>query len=225
MIILDSLARVGTWAIFLWAQGEASLKVSQIVFALSSAATISYYSYIYANVSVEHFQKVSGFIHGAALIGKFSGFLLGQLLVSFSTLDLYSLNVITFVDMCFGFVLSLLLPTVDVSGEGNVQYRAINNIDPNDQTLESINEQLVTKCEKLKYCFGYIKRKLKEMYSSRSVILWSLWWALASCGYYQVSTYIQNMWAIIAPHRENRKLYNGAVEAAGTLLGKLLGHL
>ena len=198
------------------------MKVSQIVFALSSAATVSYYAYIYANVSLEHFQKVSSFIHGAALVGKFSGYLLGQVFFSLDVMDLYYLNVITFVDMCFGFVLSLVLPRAGIPEVLYQQYRQVSN-ESHSETLQE-NKPSVSIYDKLKCFFAFIKQELRGIYSSRSVRTWSIWWALASCGYFQVSTYIQNMWATIAPHRENRKLYNGAVEAAGTLLGKLIRH-
>lgn len=57
----------------------------------------------------------------------------------------------------------------------------------------------------------------KDSYSDPVVIQWSLWWALASCGFTQVQMYIQFLWQQINPDHEN--VYNGAVEALLTLLG------
>ncbi|XP_059613858.1 thiamine transporter 2-like [Phlebotomus argentipes] len=56
-------------------------------------------------------------------------------------------------------------------------------------------------------------------YSNRTVFQWSLWWALAMCGFLQVQTYIQPLWQQIDDGRET--FWNGAVEAALTLLGAI----
>ncbi|KAL3848032.1 hypothetical protein ACJMK2_018915, partial [Sinanodonta woodiana] len=64
--------------------------------------------------------------------------------------------------------------------------------------------------------------EIREMYSSNVVRIWSVWWALASCGNFQVGNYIQNLWKVISPQQKSRKIYNGAVDAAATLLGSIL---
>ncbi|XP_060563340.1 thiamine transporter 1-like [Ruditapes philippinarum] len=66
-----------------------------------------------------------------------------------------------------------------------------------------------------------IKRQIKESYSNRTVLIWSAWWVTASCGNLQVGSYIQNLWEVIAPHEQSSNIYNGAVEAAGTLTGSI----
>lgn len=58
-----------------------------------------------------------------------------------------------------------------------------------------------------------------ESYSDPVIVQWSLWWALAMCGFTQVQMYIQFLWQTINPDHEN--VYNGAVEAVLTLLGAL----
>lgn len=57
----------------------------------------------------------------------------------------------------------------------------------------------------------------KESYSDMVVVQWSLWWALAACGFTQVQMYIQFLWQQINPDHQN--VWNGAVEASLTLLG------
>ena len=61
-------------------------------------------------------------------------------------------------------------------------------------------------------------QEIKDNYSSKTVMIWSVWWALASCGSFQVQNYIQNLWEVISPHEESGTIYNGAVEAVGTLV-------
>ncbi|XP_068950839.1 thiamine transporter 1 isoform X1 [Petaurus breviceps papuanus] len=55
-------------------------------------------------------------------------------------------------------------------------------------------------------------------YSSRPLLCWSVWWALSTCGYFQVVNYTQGLWEKVMPFR-NAAIYNGGVEAVSTLLG------
>ena len=56
-------------------------------------------------------------------------------------------------------------------------------------------------------------------YSSRPLLCWSVWWALSTCGYFQVVNYAQGLWEQVMPSR-HAAIYNGGVEAVSTLLGK-----
>ncbi|KAM6218030.1 thiamine transporter 1 isoform 2-T2 [Rhynchocyon petersi] len=55
-------------------------------------------------------------------------------------------------------------------------------------------------------------------YSSRPLLCWSVWWALSTCGYFQVVNYTQSLWEQVMPSR-HAAIYNGGVEAVSTLLG------
>lgn len=59
-------------------------------------------------------------------------------------------------------------------------------------------------------------------YSSRPLLCWSVWWALSTCGYFQVVNYAQGLWETVMPSRD-AAIYNGGVEAVSTLLGKRCG--
>ena len=69
--------------------------------------------------------------------------------------------------------------------------------------------------------FGPIWLDFKNCYGNRKLLKWSIWWAIATCGYFQVGNYIQNLWEYIHPSADhpNQAIYNGAVEAGATLLG------
>ncbi|XP_036879759.1 thiamine transporter 1 isoform X2 [Manis javanica] len=55
-------------------------------------------------------------------------------------------------------------------------------------------------------------------YSSRPLLCWSVWWALSTCGYFQVLNYAQGLWEKVMPSRQ-AAIYNGSVEAVSTFLG------
>ncbi|OWK63883.1 Thiamine transporter 1 [Lonchura striata] len=71
-------------------------------------------------------------------------------------------------------------------------------------------------------------RDFLQCYSSRTMLCWSVWWALSTCGYFQVINYAQGLWEMVLPSHST-DIYNGAVEAASTLLGAVavvvVGHI
>lgn len=64
-------------------------------------------------------------------------------------------------------------------------------------------------------------RIFKLCYSDKQLLRWSLWWAFATCGEFQVENFVQNLWDIIYPSRKH-KIYNGAVTAISHLTGSLV---
>ena len=198
------------------------MKLMQVTYGLATAGEIGYYSYLYAKVTADHFNKVASFTRAATLIGKFVAYLMGQLFVSFDVMNFYHLNFISFGSVCVAFLIAIFLPRARYS-EIFHQYRQQSEEHEdvaNDLQQKANDTQTCTR--KLHSGITFLWCELKVIYSSRTVILWSLWWALASCGNFQVGNYIQNLWSIIAPHKESRKLYNGAVEATGTLFSEYL---
>lgn len=72
--------------------------------------------------------------------------------------------------------------------------------------------------------FKVIWEDFKSAYTDPFQIKWCLWWALGTCTYEQVGNYIQTLWEEIYPSQDHEDLYNGAVDAINTLLGKCQQH-
>lgn len=62
-------------------------------------------------------------------------------------------------------------------------------------------------------------RDFLQCYRCCSLLAWSAWWALATCGYFQIVNYAQALWEAIRPSKHNN-IYNGYVETIATLLGE-----
>ncbi|MGH0143765.1 UNVERIFIED_CONTAM: hypothetical protein FKN15_054610 [Acipenser sinensis] len=58
---------------------------------------------------------------------------------------------------------------------------------------------------------------LLQCYSSWPLLCWSVWWALSTCGYFQLINYAQALWEEVLPSQDS-DIYNGCVEAISTLL-------
>lgn len=59
-----------------------------------------------------------------------------------------------------------------------------------------------------------------KCYSCHTLLAWSVWWALSTCGYFQVVNYSQALWEKILSSKDF-EIYNGYVETISTLLGML----
>lgn len=59
----------------------------------------------------------------------------------------------------------------------------------------------------------------RHCFSSPEMLIWSVWWAMATCGYNQTVNYVQALWETVEPSK-NDTLFNGGVEAVSNLFGK-----
>ena len=222
MLVVEGLAYIGTWALLLWAQGLPAMKCVEVLYGFCTAGEIGYFSYLYAIVTKDHYKKVASFTRAALLCGRFCAYLMGQLLVSFEVMDYFQLNIISFSSVIFAFLIAVFLPR---AAHSEIFHR--EKADPeapagqeNKEHPNHTENDKPTVSENVKAGFVFMREEVKGNYSSKTVLMWSLWWALASCGNYQVQNYIQNLWEVISPNEESGTIYNGAVEAAGTLVGK-----
>jgi len=63
--------------------------------------------------------------------------------------------------------------------------------------------------------FLSLGKKFKSSYSNYHVLNFSLWWALAQAGVFQIANYVQNLWLLYQPADQN--VYNGYAQACSTL--------
>uniref|UniRef100_A0A914CWB6 Uncharacterized protein n=1 Tax=Acrobeloides nanus TaxID=290746 RepID=A0A914CWB6_9BILA len=92
---------------------------------------------------------------------------------------------------------------------------------------ESINDETIayqTLPENYKeFVIGCVKnftRRTKKVFTDLHVLKWSIWWAMATCGQFQVGNYIQTLWAEEQPTDADN--YNGFVEAANTMISTII---
>ncbi|XP_072020041.1 thiamine transporter 2-like isoform X2 [Amphiura filiformis] len=249
VIIFESCTYLATWALLLWAWGIPLMKLMQMFYGLATATEIAYYSYIYAVVSEDHYQQVSSYTRSAVLTGSFIAGVLGQLIYSLSKNEdtLYTLHIISFTSVAIATIFSLFLPKVDSSTYFHRNDPNIHDV-PSDASLSETSgsghasslhtepgdiPDNVSVVDSTNWCIRHMKTwcnnfrilwlDFKTCYSDRHLLKWSLWWAFATCGYFQVGNYIQNLWQVIFEKSDSdvNDVYNGAVEAASTLAGAL----
>ncbi|EFO97194.1 CRE-FOLT-1 protein [Caenorhabditis remanei] len=218
IVMIEAIGLVATWGLLVFGKGVTQMQIMQVSFGVASAAEIAYYSYIYSIVDRKHYKRATSYIRSAALFGKLVAFGLGQTLISTHASNYLVLNQISLGAVCLVTIIAVFLPRVK-SEKAKVSMRALS-------IEEQQNLELVTsspKEKKLSYTQEYLKRSLEELKTcskNHELLKWSLWWALASCGVYQVQNYTQSLWKEMQTDPDD--VANGVVEFVNTALGAFL---
>ncbi|XP_029942388.1 thiamine transporter 1 isoform X2 [Salarias fasciatus] len=180
------------------------------------------------------------FFFGATLFGSAAGCLIGQLLLSVAKAELLHLVFITLASAAVAFVAPWFLPMPKRSlffhkslGVASDEQRRSSKSSLEKLEDAEVKAPLNTKSSSVSRSseaadqnVGLV-RVLKilfedfvQCYKCRPLLAWSLWWALATCGYFQIINYAQPLWETVRPSQDY-EIYNGYVELLSTLLGAL----
>ncbi|XP_030072736.1 thiamine transporter 2 isoform X1 [Microcaecilia unicolor] len=232
VIILQGLSYIISWLLLLFAQGVPAMQILEFFYGMVTATDVAYYAYIYSVVSSDHYQRVTSYCRSITLVGFTVGSVLGQLLVSFAGISYFYLNAISLSSVAVAFISSFFLPMPKRSmffhrkaAKAGTDVSALpsnNNGTPNyPDNVGKVPESSLDQNEDGKHFFKVLLqlcKDLKECYSTKQLLYWSLWWALATAGYNQVVNYVQVLWDHIEPS-QNSTVYNGGVEAVSTFVG------
>ncbi|XP_034248512.1 thiamine transporter 1-like isoform X2 [Thrips palmi] len=248
VIILEGLAGVVTYSLIIWGKDVPTIQVAEFFYGLFMATEVAYLTYIYAKCDKKDFQKVSGSVRSGILLGRFASGVTSQLTISLHFLTYHQLNYLTLAGVSLSVIVAAFLPSASRSiyfhRESSLQpeYNGAcedSGMSPpnNDQSLncfmdlplEGQESQAVQESSILspkKPCRRILSDALQAMiddflsaYGNAHILKWSLWWASATCGYLQVTSYIQMLWQVTAT--QDQQLYNGVVDAAYTLIGAI----
>lgn len=203
LIIVLGLTGIVVWGMLLWTTSLLATQILEVFYGTFSACEVAYFTYIYAKVDKDYYQQVTSHTRAAILAGRATSGVMGQLLVSFKVLDYRGLNFITFGAMITATVWSLFLPSVK---------KTIYFHQDTSQQSSFIEKNISA--------YKLMWTHFTKGYANKYTIKWSVWWALATCGFIQVQVYMQPLWTAIV-NDPNQNIYNGAVEAVLTILGFL----
>lgn len=95
IIVLCGLSGAATFICIIFGKTIGAMQVVEFFYGLFLATDVAYYTYIYAKVNKQHYQKVTSHTRAAFLIGRFMSGLVAQLTTSFHILDYEQLNYLT----------------------------------------------------------------------------------------------------------------------------------
>ncbi|NXC37219.1 S19A3 protein, partial [Campylorhamphus procurvoides] len=230
VLLLQGISLIVTWLLLLFAHGVLAMQLVEFFYGMVTAAEVAYYAYIYSVVSTDHYQRVTSYCRSSTLGAATVAAVLGQLLVSLAHVSYFHLNAITLASVSLAFLCAFLLPMPQKSMFFH-RKDASQSLPAPEKVVAPAGAEQPSSCQEdtSSECAGrgtrahqprghilsvlvQLSKDLRDCYSSRKLLYWSLWWALATAGFNQVVNYIQVLWDFQAPSHSSA-VYNGAVEA------------
>ncbi|XP_074245535.1 reduced folate transporter isoform X1 [Saimiri boliviensis] len=226
VLLLQGLSYVSVWLLLLLGRSVAHMQLMELFYSVTMAARIAYSSYIFSLVQPARYQRVASYSRAAVLLGVFSSSVLGQLLVTAGGVSFSTLNYISLAFLTFSVVLALFLKRPKRSLFFN---RGTAGREPSASAseLERMNPGAggkLGRALRAACADSVLARMLRELGVSLrrpQLRLWSLWWVFNSAGYYLVVYYVHILWNEVDPTTNSARVYNGAADAASTLLGAI----
>ena len=185
-----------------------------MAYGIATATEIAYYSYVYAVVSIDHFKKVTSYVRAIRLLGQAMAGIVGQILISAHLTGYMELNYISFASVCVACVFAVCLPnTFDCA------WCCSKPPPPTSERLLAREDTGFGLSLMRLFWRAVVKRwrDFAKFYCNPSLLKWSIWWALATCGWLQVGNYVQSLWKEVGGASKNTHVYNGVVESSATL--------
>ncbi|XP_067315456.1 reduced folate transporter [Pseudorasbora parva] len=230
VLILQSLSHVSIWLLLLLGNSLLEMQFMEFFYGITMAARVAYSSYIFSLVPATVYQRVASYSRSSVLMGVFTSSVLGQICVSLGEVSYTMLSAVSLGFVTFGLLLSFCLPWPKRSLFFNkarleeerkeAAQSELARMKPEEKDGRALgsNHKSLSLANSV---FIQMLKELKNVVRVPSLRLWSLWWVFNSTGYYLVVFYVHILWNKVYPATENKHVYNGAVEAASTLLGAI----
>ncbi|CAI2352845.1 unnamed protein product [Caenorhabditis sp. 36 PRJEB53466] len=211
LLVFEAFSYFLCWIIFVFGKSVWSQQLLELFYGWATATEIAYFAYIYVKVPKTEYKSATAFTRAALLVGRFLAYALAQLLIGLNWADYQTLNIISLVAMAFAVILALILP--------HVPWRDAYQKKLEDNGVSGSLETLVNDASYSDYVrlfFLNLRQNLLAIYRNPLILKWSIWSALSSCTFYQVTNYTQTLWGTL-PEEQNK--YNGITEALVPFLG------
>nr|CAD7196276.1 unnamed protein product [Timema douglasi] len=172
---------------------------AEAVWGLFAATEVAYFTYIYATVDRQHYQKVTSHIRAAFLLGHSLSAVVAQTLSLLGVMDAHTLTYITAGALSLSTIWAILLPNVKQSIYFHREDKT--NSEDSDDTIAVTDTKDVaspvpskkTFTEKCVIAYKFLKKDFLAAYTNLYVVKWSIWWGLgAGCYLQRLDTQILN---------------------------------
>lgn len=149
-------------------------------------------------VEPKRYRKVTSYCRSVQLLGYTVGAVLGQILVSLELLSYNGITEFTLVLTSIALLTSVFLPMPQQSmffhRKASEEPERDENGTGGDERVGEGQEKQVEESAEGQSCSRVLLQLLRDFYqcyTSRQLLYWSLWWAMATCGYNQTVNYVQ----------------------------------
>ncbi|XP_070652184.1 reduced folate transporter isoform X4 [Bos indicus] len=228
VLLLQGLSYVSVWLLLLFGSTVLHMQFMEFFFSITMAARIAYSSYIFSLVPPARYQRMASYSRASVLLGVFTSSVLGQLLVTVGRVAFSTLNYISLAFLTFSLVLALFLKRPKrslffnrgVPGPAGAAPSELDQMNPGQAKAAGAKPGWLPAAWR-DSTFVRVPGELGRAVRLPQLRLWSLWWVFNSAGYYLIVYYVHILWNVVHPTTDTTRVYNGAADAASTLLGAL----
>ncbi|XP_076017953.1 reduced folate transporter [Genypterus blacodes] len=229
VLVVQGLSQVAIWLIMLLGTTLLEMQFMEFFYGMHMACRVAYSSYIFSLVSPDLYQRVASYSRSSVLMGVFTSSVLGQLCMSLGNVSYFTLNAVSLAFVSFGLLLSLCLPwpkrSLYFNRTRHPEQKELPMCSATKAELAKMtwSEGVPSSPPRRRSCwkdsiFVQMLPEVRNVLKRPNLRLWSLWWVFNSTGYYLVLFYVHILWSKIDTPTESKRVYNGGVEAASTLL-------
>ncbi|KAM4669752.1 reduced folate transporter [Amazona ochrocephala] len=219
VLVLQSLSHISIWLLLVFGTSVLTMQLMEFFYGISMAARIAYSSYIFSLVAPSRYQRMASYSRSAVLLGVFTSSVLGQLCITLGDVPFLTLNYVSLGFVSFGLILTLFLKRPRRSLFFNRPDGAVDGAAPSEMDKMAVGDGGGRTKGWRDMALCRMLWEVGALAKQPQLRLWSLWWVFNSAGYYLMLYYVQILWNEIYPAMDNRRVYNGGVDAASTLLG------
>ncbi|KAM9380386.1 reduced folate transporter [Phaethornis superciliosus] len=219
VLVLQSLSHISIWLLLVFGTSILAMQLMEFFYGVTMAARIAYSSYIFSLVAPSRYQRMASYSRSAVLLGVFTSSVLGQLCVTLGSVPFLTLNYVSLGFVTFGLILTLFLERPRRSLFFNRSEGAGGEAVPTELDKMAGGDSGRAPRGWQDAVLFRMLREVGALARQPQLRLWSFWWVFNSAGYYLMLYYVQILWNEIYPTTDNRRVYNGGVDAASTLLG------
>lgn len=225
VLVLQGLSFVSVWLLLVLGTSVLHMQFMEFFYSVTMAARIAYSSYIFSLVRPARYQRMAGYSRAAVLLGVFTSSVLGQLLVTVGRVSFTTLNYITLGFLGFSLVLTLFLKRPKRSlffnrsepAGGAAAPSEVDRMHPGPGPAPGRKARPPLQAGWRDWVLVRMLRELADNLRRAQLRLWSVWWVFNSSAYYLIIYYVHILWNVLSPSAD----YNGAADAASTLLGAI----
>lgn len=208
LIVTEGLSQLATRLLLIWGKTLFWIQMTQVTFAWAWSSEVIYYTYLIAIIPHEEYQRTTGYLHSAVLVGHMAAGLVGQGMVSFFDVPLTDLFYFSLASISVANCIAWALPhnkgtaSEDESSMGLLEpiaYPTPPEEDGFKQMVMSVLHFPVRIWRALVLNFGW------------KMSLWTAWWIVGMSVTNLVEGYAPSRFEDVNPAMS----YNGIVEAIG----------
>ncbi|KAK0395803.1 hypothetical protein QR680_001436 [Steinernema hermaphroditum] len=206
---MEMVGQIVFRAALVFGHSVASQQLGMISYGIASASEVAFFSYIYAKLEKDQYQRLTSWTRAATMGGRTIGYLLSQFIILTQLGNYLTLNQVALAMPCCVLILCICLPRVHWKQMVVRMHEAKGTI----IAAEGNNKLPKTYWSYICYRVRKLRSDFVKVYSVGFIRKWSFWWAMTTCMSLQVAMFAQTLWGEV--QLEESPL-NGFAEAAYT---------